>query len=31
MGRDFFESETMLENDWHKVSFGHVVVPEVVA
>lgn len=30
-GRAFFETETMLENDWHKVSSRHVAVPEVVA
>lgn len=30
-GRDFFETETMPENDWHKVSFRHIAVPEIVA
>lgn len=29
-GRDFFETETMLENDWHKVSFRRIAVPETV-
>lgn len=30
-GRDFFETETMLENDWHKVSFRHIAVHEIAA
>lgn len=27
----FCETETMLENDWHRVSFRHVAVPERAA
>lgn len=30
-GRYFFETETMLENDWHEVNFRQAVVPEIVA
>lgn len=30
-GRYFFETETMLGNDWHEVNFRQTAVPEIVA